>query len=143
MHDGDKIGQFVVGGLIRSRNNVPINPFPEGHELVKKAHMLGTYFIYNTRHTQLMTFRQQIRDQPELKIKVDLNTTRGAAQHGLLNSDLKLIRLLSIYMIVHNDTPQLTISEWESIAEIEEILNISKDLTTLMQYEHIYNGAFG
>ena len=78
-----------------------------------------------------------------MKIKVDLNTTRVAAQHGLLKSGLKLNRLLRLYMTVHNDAPQLTISEWESIAEIEGILNISKDLTTLMQYENIYNGAFG
>ena len=46
-------------------------------------------------------------------------------------------------MAVHNDAPQLSSSEWDSIAEIKGILNISKDLTTLMQYENIYNGAFG
>jgi hypothetical protein len=143
MHDGDKIGQSAVGGLIRSKNKVQINPFPEGQELMKKAHRLGTYFSYSTRHAELMSFRQQIKDQPELKIKVDLNTTRIAAQQGLLNSELKLNRLLRLYMTVHNDAPQLTISEWDSIAEIEGILNISKDLTTLMQYENIYNGAFG
>jgi hypothetical protein len=143
MHDGDKIGQSAVGGLIRSRLKVQINPFPEGQELMKKAHKLGTYFSYGNRHAQLMTFRLQVKDQPELKIKVDLNTTRVAAQHGLLNSELKLNRLLRLYMTVHNDAPQLTSSEWDTIAEVEGILNISKDLTTLMQFENLYNGAFG
>jgi len=66
MHDGDKIGQSAVGGLIRSKNKVQINPFQEGQELMKKAHKLGTYFSYSNRHAQLMTFRQQIKDQPEL-----------------------------------------------------------------------------
>jgi hypothetical protein len=46
-------------------------------------------------------------------------------------------------MAVHNDAPQLTSSEWDTMAEIEDILNVSKDLTTLMQFENLYNGAFG
>ena len=57
MHDGDKIGQYVVGGLVRTSHKV--NPFPERQELMKKAHRLGTYFSYITRHSQLMLFRQQ------------------------------------------------------------------------------------
>jgi hypothetical protein len=46
-------------------------------------------------------------------------------------------------MSVYGDAPQITDSEWDTIAEIEGVLNISKDLTTLMQYENLYNGAFG
>ncbi len=84
-----------------------------------------------------------MKDQPEIRIKVDLNTTRVAAQHSLLHSELLLNRLLRLYMSVHNEAPQIIESEWDSIAEIEGVLNISKDLTTLMQYEHLYNGAFG
>ncbi len=80
MHDGDKIGQSAVVGLIRSKNKFQIKPFSEGQELMKKAHRLETYFSYNTRHSKLMSFRQQIKYYPELKIKVDLNTTRVAAQ---------------------------------------------------------------
>ncbi len=37
----------------------------------------------------------------------------------------------------------MTNTEWDPIAEIEGVLNISKDLTILMQYGHLYNGAFG
>ena len=110
---------------------------------MKNAHKLGTYLSYINRHSQLMSFRQQVKDQPELKIQVDLNTTRVAAQQGLLNTELKLNRLLRLYMTVHSDAPQLTSSEWDTLAEIEGILNISKDLTTLMQFENLYNGAFG
>ena len=78
---------------------------------MKKAHKLGTYFSYINRHAQLVTFRQQIKDQPKLKIQVDLNTSRVAAHQGLLNNELKLNRLLCMYMPVHNDAQQLTISE--------------------------------
>jgi len=143
MHDGDKIGQSALGGLVRSKNKTPVNPFPEGQAIMKKAHTLGTHFSYSNRHSILMSFRLQVKDQPELRIKVDLNTTRVAAQHSLLHSELLLNRLLRLYMSVHSDAPQITDSEWDSVAEIEGVLNISKDLTTLMQYEHLYNGAFG
>jgi hypothetical protein len=90
-----------------------------------------------------MSLRLQVKDKPELKLKVDLNTTRVAAQHGLLYSDVKLNRLLRLYTDAHDDAQQLNDSEWDAIAEIEGISNISKDLTTLMQYENLYNGAFG
>ena len=173
MHDGDKIGQSAVDCLFRSKNKTPVNPFPEGQALMKKAHALGTYFSYSNRHGQLMSFRMQVKDlfchktwhdieqtlmtglmklmyfrimvkdQSEIMIKVDLNTTRVAAQHSLLHSELLLNRLLRLYTSVHNDAPQIFDSEWDSIAEIEGVLNISKDLATLMQYEHSYNGSFG
>jgi hypothetical protein len=60
-----------------------------------------------------------------------------------LHSELQLNRLLRLYMCVHADTPQVTNSEWDSIVEIEGVLNVSKYLTTLMQYKPLYNGAFG
>ncbi len=50
MHNGDKIGHLAVGGLIRTRNKIQINPFPDGQELMKKEHKLGNYFSYNNRH---------------------------------------------------------------------------------------------
>ena len=143
MHDGYKIGQEAVGGLVRTKNKIPVNPVPEGQVLIKKAHTLGTYFSYINRHAKLMSLRLQVKDKPELKLKVDLNTTRVAAQHGLLYSDVKLNRLLRLYMDAHDDALQLNDFECDVIAEIEGILNISKDLTTLMQYENLYNGAFG
>ena len=46
-------------------------------------------------------------------------------------------------MSVHTDTPQMTDAGWDSIANIEGVLNISKDLTKHMQNKHRYNGAFG
>jgi len=64
MHDGDKIGQFVVEGLVRTRNKVPVNSFPEGQELMKNAHKLGTYFSYNNRHSQLMSFKHHVKINP-------------------------------------------------------------------------------
>jgi heat shock protein HslJ len=63
-----------------------------------------------------MLFGQHVKDQPELKIQVELNTTRVAAHNGLFNTELKHNRLLRMCMTVHNDAPQLIIiSEWGSI----------------------------
>jgi len=143
MHAGYKIGQSIVGGLVRTRNKTSINPFPEGQVLTTKVRALGTYFSYNNRHGKLMSFRLQVKNQPEMRIQVDLNTTRVATQHGLLHSELLLNRLLRLYMSVHVDAPKFYDDDWDATAEIEGILNISKNLTTLMQYEHLYNGAFG
>ena len=85
---------------------------------MKKAHSLGTHFSYNNRHEKLISFRMQVKERvhPEIRIKVDLNTTRNAAHHNLLHPELQLNRLLRVYMSVHNDTPQMTDAEWDSIA---------------------------
>jgi hypothetical protein len=138
MHDGDKIGQSAVGGLVRTRNKTPINSFPEGQVLTKKAHALGTYFSYNKRHGKLISFRLQVKDQPELRIQVDLNTTRAAAQHGMLYFELLLNRLLRLYMSVQADAPKFNDDDWDATAEIEGILNIYKDLS-LRTWQYLCN----
>jgi hypothetical protein len=44
---GDKVGQSAVGKLVRSKGNkIPVNPFPEGVELMKAAKDVATYFSY-------------------------------------------------------------------------------------------------
>ena len=49
MHDGDKLGQSAVGELVRSRNKVKVNPFPEGVAFMAKAHAIGVHFTYESR----------------------------------------------------------------------------------------------
>lgn len=34
MHDGDKIGRSEIGKLVRSKDNVSVNPFPEGKSFI-------------------------------------------------------------------------------------------------------------
>ena len=110
---------------------------------MKKAHSVGTHFSYLNRQAVLMSFRKQMPDQPAIKVKVDLNGTRVATQHGLLHSLMRLNRLLRMYMAATPDAPYLSDVDWVTLSEIESVLNISKSLTTLMQYETKYNGAFG
>ena len=37
MHDTDNMGKSTIGELMRTRNKVEINPFPEGLDLLKKV----------------------------------------------------------------------------------------------------------
>ena len=51
MLDADKIGRSATGSLVRSRNKTITNPFPEGVELIKKAHEMGVHFSYTYLRT--------------------------------------------------------------------------------------------
>ena len=54
MHDTGKLGRAATGALVRSRGGVAVNPFAQGVELVTRAHKVGAYFGYSSRHDDLM-----------------------------------------------------------------------------------------
>lgn len=85
MHDGDKVGQSATGRLLRSRRGTPVNPFPDGVALMKLAHKVGTHFSYSNRLDVLHRHAKGM-EVAKIRIQVDLNGTRIAAQHGLLYS---------------------------------------------------------
>ena len=99
MHDGDKLGQSAVGALVRTKNKVVVNPFPEDQAVMKKAHDLVVHFSYGTRLKLLHEFGKVVPLQPLIKLKVDLNGTRIVAQHILLFSGMMLSRLLKTYVM--------------------------------------------
>ena len=134
MHDGDKIGLSAVGDLVRTKNKAPVNPFPEGQKLMKKAHALAVHFSYNNRLKALFEFGNIMPNQPMIKLQVDLNGTRVAAQHSLMFSELRMNRLLKTYITSKPDAISDPIDEfeWKSLAEIEGVLNITKWCTSLM-----------
>ena len=80
MHQGDKIGRSTVGDLVRSRNKVPVNPFPTGQALMKKCHSMAVYFSYGRRHLELLKFTDNVPGGlAQIKLKVDLSNTRVSA----------------------------------------------------------------
>lgn len=101
MHDTDKLGKVATGALVRSKNKVVVNPFPEGVAFVGRAHKLGTYFGYGNRQNNLETICKNLGDVPIIRISVDYNTTRIAAVHGLLLSEIRLHRALKSFEIEH------------------------------------------
>ncbi len=122
-----------------------INPFPEGQKLLKKAHALAVHFSYINRLKSLHEFVNVVPNQPQIKLQVDLNGTRVAAQHSLLFSEMRMSILLKTYMASKPEaiTNPIDESEWKSLSEIEGILNITKWCTSLMPYEQLYTTAFG
>jgi hypothetical protein len=142
MHDTDKVGQSATKGLVRTRMKAAVNPFPEGVELVHRAHKLGAYFGYSTRLEQLEEVGNTLGGVPKIKIQVDYNTTRIAAVHGLLYSELRLNRGLRQYELQFNPGWSFKAEDWQGVAEFEAVLNCTKVTSTLAQREKGFMGAY-
>eukprot|EP00173_Palmaria_palmata_P005391 Plantae.Rhodophyta-Palmaria_palmata.ctg9494.p4 GENE.Plantae.Rhodophyta-Palmaria_palmata.ctg9494~~Plantae.Rhodophyta-Palmaria_palmata.ctg9494.p4 ORF type:complete len:111 (-),score=25.43 Plantae.Rhodophyta-Palmaria_palmata.ctg9494:995-1327(-) len=54
LHQSSKISQSAVGALVRKKDLKVLNPFTEGEEVLKTAHVMGKYFSYSTRHADLV-----------------------------------------------------------------------------------------
>jgi hypothetical protein len=144
MHQGDKIGRSAVGDLVRSKNKVPVNPFPTGQALMKKCHAMAVYFSYGKRHSQLLQFSNNVPGGlAPIKLKLDLNDTRVSARHGLLYSEIRLNKGLKLYGIANEQSWQLTPAQWQALTEVEAVLAISKELTVFVQNETAFTAAIG
>ena len=142
MHDTDKLGRAATGGLVRTKNKFAVNPFPEGVALVLRAHKLGAYFGYSTRMEQLHAVGKILGEVPEITIKVDYNTTRIAAVHGLLYSEMRLNRGLRQYELQFNPGWAFKGEDWQNACEFEGVLDCTKVTSTLAQKEVGFNAAY-
>ncbi|KAK3270774.1 hypothetical protein CYMTET_20841 [Cymbomonas tetramitiformis] len=142
MHDGDKLGSSATGALVRTKGKRPINPFLAGQELMKSLHAMGVYFSYSNRFDGLCKLGASV-DAPQTRLQVDLNTTRVAAQHGLVHSELRMYKALSLYQAVNKPSWALSDDQWVGAAEVEATLCITKTTTTCCQYEKVFAGAYG
>jgi len=143
MHDGDKIGSSATGKLIRSRRGEAVNAFQEGAAFMKRAHAMGVYFNYSTRHHDLMDLARTLKTVALIRIQVDLNDTRIAAEHGLLISEIRLSRALKMYQLAHPSAYVFSAEDWVVMVEFEAVLHMTQILTTLAQYEMKYMAAYG
>ena len=105
MHDVDKLGQSATGALTRSKNHTIVNPFPECTKLMANARKMGTDFTWDG-HTEKLwaTGIKAVGEEavPCIRIQIDLNGTRIAAQHGLLYSEIRLYHALHNYHLQYN-----------------------------------------
>jgi len=146
MHIDDKVGKVVAGDLVRSRNNVVVNPFPGGQEIVNIAHNAATHFSYSTRHTKLREFSKMVPGgAPEIRLKNDKCTTRVSARLGMAHSVLRMHKPLRLYGVSYPKTPvaKLTDARFETLAEIEGLMRISGSVCVLDQSEFIFVHALG
>ncbi|KAG8460423.1 hypothetical protein KFE25_011493 [Diacronema lutheri] len=99
---------------------------------------------------------------PEIKLAVDLTTTRVASRLMLLKSVVRMERPLATHMLlksvvrmerplathmsqfdqVKDTCPQLTDVQWQTAREFEAVLNQTKHLTTLAQKEKMFVGPY-
>jgi hypothetical protein len=105
MHDMDKPQASAIGKLVRSSKRKLVNPFPAGIALWKKAHALGVHFSYSHLLATLHQLCAQVKCV-KIKVQLDLNDTRVAAQHGLFLSDIEMSR-----------------DEWKDLIVQETVLN--------------------
>ena len=97
MHDMDKPQASAIGKLVRSSKRVQVNPFPEGITLWKKAHALGVHFSYSNRLDILHELCAAVKCAA-IRVQLDLNDTRVAAQHGLFLSLIRMLPALKLYL---------------------------------------------
>ena len=101
MHQGDKPGRSAIGLLVRSRKKTVVNPFEEGVSLYTKAHKMAAHFSYGSRRNKLIEIAKSING-PEIRLKLDLNTTRVASVRELFFSELRMNKSLRMYCITGN-----------------------------------------
>jgi hypothetical protein len=147
-----------MGLLVKSKNNVVQNPFPEGVALCQKMHKLACEFSYGDRANQLEDICNDL-NMRSVKCQVDLNTTRMASLHNLFHANLRLRPAIMQYLTtatakVADLTTQAGMAEydrllsitpsdaeWQTAGEMEAGLDIARCQLTLVQTEKSYTGA--
>jgi hypothetical protein len=153
MHSGDKVGSWAIGSLARkdgSGTGALVDPFPDGVAILAKIRTAAKYYSYASRSDQLRSACLTVQ-QTYAKPKVDLNGTRIAAKHRLLESMLRLWKphntvvhaLASGTALQKRDGLRITISdeEWGVAAELESVLATVATATTTVQFEALYTGG--
>ena len=132
-----------------------MNPFPAGHFLVKKVHVVAVYFSYSTRFEKTMQKAKSTLEAgsyPKTRVKVDKNITRVMAVHNLFHSTIRSVKPLQIYatsMSTKKTTKEtnpfvpLTHREWQQDAEMEAIMYLTQPVSVLCQTEKKFTSALG
>ena len=86
-----------MGLLVKTRNKVVLNPFPEGEALYKKMHKLACEFSYGARNLELKDLCKEY-GMKEVLPKVDLCGTRMTSLYGLFHANLRLRPAMEAYL---------------------------------------------
>ena len=96
MHSGNKVGEWAVGSLTKSKNNVAVEPFPEGVALMADLHNAAKYYSYGKRLDELHSCCDVV-DAPKLKITIDHSKTRVSSKNRLLTPTLRMNRAMKLH----------------------------------------------
>ena len=142
MHSADKVGASAIGDLVRSKNKIPINEFPEGQAVMDNVGKMATYF--NKTETRMSELCKLAGAGDVIRLRTDKNGTRIAARWNLLYSALRDMIPIKQYAAGHEGEIEWcsTAEAWRDIMELEAVLVISKVLTTTAQFEKPFTGAW-
>ena len=96
-----QVGSSALGNLVRTKNKVPVNPFPEDQDLLKKLRDFATHFSYAKRPSKLHKIGHEVGTKP-ICPKIDKNGTRVMAVWRLVYSMLRLWKALNAYVLRYN-----------------------------------------
>ena len=109
---------------------------------MQRAHKLGAYFGYSTRLEHWSAVGKTLGNVPDIKIQVDYNTTRIAAVHGLLHSELRLNRGLRAYELQFNPGWAFKADDWQAVAEFEACSTAPRSRAPWRSGRRGFNGAY-
>ena len=142
MHGDDKIARYAFGDLQRSRRHRVVEAFDDGKHLLAEAQKCAKYFSYSTRRSMIIGKASMIEGGcPKVVPKTDISTTRVAARYRMLLSILQLNKALRDFTSFPNSTWELSEDDWDSLAEMEAIVRLITETTTMVQTESCQMGA--
>ena len=143
MHSGDKVGSWAIGKLTKSKNKVPVEPFPDGVALMSDLGEFAKHYSYGTRLAELHNCCDVV-DSPKLKITIDHNTTRVNSKGRLLLPMMRMNKGLKLHRDQNKDIKALQITDEKFVqgAEFEAVLDATRKYTTLVQHESACNGGY-
>ena len=111
---------------------------------MQKFHKMGIHFSKARKRRELLkAIIARHPDIPDVKVQVDHNDTRVATRHELLLSSLRMKKAMDIYSLDHHPENWPDTYYWKVAKALEGVLNISRALTTIAQYESTYNVTAG
>lgn len=148
MHEGDKIGASAVGSLVRRKRSRDINPFHSLQDTITTFRTIAKHFSYTSSRIETLHEFCRTNRIPNLVPQVDICGTRIAACHRLLYSMIRLMFALNMYLMdprtvmVDKETLKSDmIAKWQTIFEVEAVLNITRITTITAQVEKYFVGA--
>ena len=127
MHLDDKLGKVAIADLLRSKNKVIVNPFPEGQAIVAIAHNTATHFHYGKRTSELHKFARMVPGGcAEIKLQNDRSTTRVSPRKFMILSVLRMHKALRMHAAAHPESPasELTREVLETLTEMYAVLDL-------------------
>ena len=142
MHNGDKLLWYVLGLKVRTRNKVPVDPWPEAEAIMLLIVACRNVFQYE--ELSVLHVCCEAVGCVAIHFRGRLNTTRIAGPADLLLSLLRMSTSVQCYASDHPDKKacQISIAVWDDIAAFEALANVAAWYTTIVQIERLFIRGF-